>query len=103
TPQLVLTPRAASVPPSPPIRGRVAALSADPVVTDKRQQLDDIIRAAVGLEVETIVAQPEVVPGETLQMRHTAVVRSQFPVRWTGVRYPSIRRTASRVVELRPD
>ena len=94
---------ATSVPALLAIRRRLAALSADPVVTDKRQQLDDIIRAAVGLEVETIVAQPEVVPGETLQMRHTAVVRSQVPVRWTGVRYPSIRRTASRVVELRPD
>src|SRR5262245_63696747 len=36
-------------------------------------------------------------------MRHTAIVRSTFPVRWTAVRYPSIGRTASQVIELRPD
>ena len=94
---------AASVPALLAIRRRLAALSPDPVVIDKRQQLDGIIRACVGLAVETIVAQPEVVPGEALHMRHTAVVRSHVPVRWTAVRYPSIRRTASRVIELRPD
>lgn len=94
---------AASVPALLAIRRRLAALSPDPLVIDKRQQLDDIIRACVGLEVETTVAQPEVVPGEALHMRHSAVVRSQFPVRWTAVRYPSIRRTASRVSELRQD
>jgi len=94
---------AASVPALLMIRRRLAALPADLVVIDKRQQLDDIIRACLGLEVETVVDQPEVVPGETLKMRHTAVVRSGFPVRWTAVRYPSIRRTASRVIELRPN
>src|SRR5262249_18206577 len=97
---------AASVPALLMIHRRLAALAALPadlVVIDKRQQLDDIIRACLGLEVETVVDQPEVVPGETLKMRHTAVVRSGFPVRWTAVRYPSIRRTASRVIELRPN
>ena len=39
----------------------------------------------------------EVVPGETLKMRHTAVVRSRVPVRWTAVRYPSIRRAVTKV------
>ncbi|HTY76722.1 MAG TPA: PIG-L family deacetylase [Candidatus Bathyarchaeia archaeon] len=94
---------AASVPALLAIRRRVAALSPDPLVVDKRQQLDDIIRACAGLEVETTVARAEVVPGEALQLRHTAFVRSQVPVRWTAVRYPSIRRTASRVSELRQD
>src|SRR5262245_29132156 len=94
---------AASLPALLTIRRRLAALPADPVVIDKRQQLDDIIRGCLGLEVQTAVDQPEVVPGETMKMRHTAIVRSTFPVRWTAVRYPSIRRTASRVIELRPD
>ena len=94
---------AASVPALLAIRRRVAALSPDPLVVDKRQQLDNIIRACAGLEVETTVARAEVVPGEALQLRHTAFVRSQVPVRWTAVRYPSIRRTASRVSELRQD
>jgi LmbE family N-acetylglucosaminyl deacetylase len=84
---------AASVPELLAIRRRLSALSSNPVVIDKRRQLDDIIRACLGLEVETVVDQPEVVPGETMKMRHTAVVRSGFPVRWTAVRYPSIRRT----------
>ena len=82
------------------IRRRLSALPPDPVVIDKRQQLDDILRACLGLEVETIVDRAEVVPGETLKMRQTAVVRSRFPVRWTAMRYPSIRRTTSRAVEL---
>jgi LmbE family N-acetylglucosaminyl deacetylase len=83
------------------IRRRLSALSPDPVVIDKRQQLDDIIRACLGLEVETVVDRAEVVPGETLKMRHIAVARSSFPVRWTAVRYPSIRRAATRTIELR--
>ncbi len=91
---------AASVPALLAIRRRVSALPADPVVSDKRQQLDRIIQACLGLEVETVVDQPEVVPGETLKMRHTAVMRSRFPVRWTAVRYPGIRRASTRVLEL---
>ncbi len=83
------------------IRRLVSALPADPVVSDKRQQLDRIIQACIGLELETVVGQPEVVPGETLTMRHTAVVRSRIPVRWMAVRYPSIHRAATKILELR--
>ena len=36
------------------IRRRVSALPTDPVVSDKRQQLDGIIQACLGLEVETL-------------------------------------------------
>ena len=92
---------AASVPALLAIRSRVSALPADPVVSDKRQQLDRIIQACIGLEVETLVDQPEIVPGETLKMRHTAVMRSHLPVRWTAVRYPSIQRAVTTVLELR--
>jgi LmbE family N-acetylglucosaminyl deacetylase len=92
---------AASVPALLTIRSHLSALPADPVVTDKRQQLDGIIQACLGLQVETVVAQPEAVPGETLKMRHTAAVRSGIPVRWTAVRYPSIRRALTKVFDLR--
>ena len=85
------------------IRSRLSMLPLDPVVSDKRQQLDRIIQALIGLEVETLVDQPEVVPGETLKLRHTAVIRSSFPVRWTAVRYPSIQRQLTKVLDLRPD
>jgi hypothetical protein len=72
-------------------------------VGDKREQLDRIIQACLGLEVDTVVDRAEVVPGETLKLRHTAVVRSRIPVRWTAVRYPSARRTITKAVALRPN
>jgi len=92
---------AASVPALLAIRSRVSVLPADSVVSDKRQQLDRIIQACIGLAVETLVDQPEAVPGETLKMRHTSVMRSGLPVRWTAVRYPSIQRAVTKVLELR--
>ena len=50
-----------------------------------------------------MVHRAEVVPGENLKLRHTAVVRSHIPVRWTAVRYPSAHRTIDKAVELRPN
>ena len=85
------------------IRSRVFMVPLDPVVSDKRQQLDRIIEALIGLEVKTLVDQPEAVPGEALKMRHTAVMRSTLPVRWTAVRYPSIQRQLTTVLDLRAD
>src|SRR5213594_3463727 len=94
---------AARVPALLAIRRRLAALPADPIVSDKREQLDRIIQACLGLEVDTVVDRAEVVPGETLKLRHTAVVRSRIPVRWTAVRYPSARRAINKAIELRPN
>jgi hypothetical protein len=91
----------ASMPALLAIRSRLSMLPPDPVVSDKRQQLDRVIQALIGLEVETLVDQPEAVPGETLQMRHTAVVRSNLPVRWAAVRYPGIQRQLTTVLDLR--
>src|SRR5437899_21997 len=85
------------------IRRRLAALPADPIVSDKREELDRIIRACLGLEVDTVVDRAEVVPGETVKLRHTVVVRSRIPVRWTAVRYPSARRAINKAIELRPN
>ena len=83
------------------IRRRLAALPADALVNDKRLQLDRIIEAVLGLEVDTVADRAEVVPGETVKLRHTAVVRSRIPVRWTAVRYPSARRAINKAVALR--
>src|SRR5438309_1781197 len=94
---------AARVPALLAIRRRLAALPVDPIVSDKREQLDRIIQACLGLEVDTVVDRAEVVPGETLKLRHTAVVRSRIPVRWTAVRYPSAHRAIDKAVELRPN
>jgi len=94
---------AASVPVLLALRRRLAALPADPLVHDKRAQLDRIIRACLGLEVDTVVDRAEVVPGETVKLRHTAVVRSRIPVRWTAVRYPGAHRTIDKAATLRPN
>jgi LmbE family N-acetylglucosaminyl deacetylase len=92
---------AASVPALLAIRRRASALPADPLIDDRRQQLDRLIEACLGLQVETFVDHPEAVPGETLRMRHTARQRSGSPVRWTAVRYPSIQRALTDALELR--
>ena len=93
---------AASVPALLTLRSRLAALpTKDPVVLEKRTQLDAILQACLGLEVSTVVPQAEAVPGETLKMRHTAVVRSTVPVLWQAVRYPSIQREHQTAIALR--
>ena len=84
------------------IRRRLAALPADPPVSDKREQLDRIIEACLGLEVDTVADRAEVVPGERVKLRHTAVVRSRVPVRWAAVRYPGAHRVINKAITLRP-
>jgi len=78
----------ASVPALLELKKLLAALPAEPVVDEKRRQLDRVLQACLGLSVETTVPQPEVVPGEPLRLRHAAIVRSAIPVRWVAVRYP---------------
>jgi LmbE family N-acetylglucosaminyl deacetylase len=94
---------AAAVPALLAIRRRLAGLPEDPVVSDKRAQLDRIIQACLGLEVDTVADRAEVVPGERVKLRHTAVVRSRIPVRWTAVRYPSVQRAITKAIALRPN
>jgi LmbE family N-acetylglucosaminyl deacetylase len=94
---------AASVPALLEIRSRLAALAADPLVSEKRLQLDRILQASLGLDVQTVLPLAEVVPGETLNLRQTAVVHSDIPVRWVGVRYPSIKQNLEGVKDLLPN
>ena len=94
---------AASVPALLAIRQRLAALPTDPLVADKRAQLDRIIQSCVGLEVDTIVDRAEAVPGETVKLRHHLVVRSRVPVRWIAVRHPGGHGAIGKAVDLRPD
>jgi LmbE family N-acetylglucosaminyl deacetylase len=68
------------------IRMKLAALASDSVVDDKRQQLDRLIQACLGLSVETATPLAEVVPGEVLEIRYDAKVSSKFPVRLLEVR-----------------
>jgi LmbE family N-acetylglucosaminyl deacetylase len=95
---------AASVPALLEIKKDMAALgSDDPVVDEKRRQLNHIIQACLGLSVETVIPDAEVVPGETLQLRHTVLVQSGIvPVRWKAVRYPGITNQVSEEIDLHP-
>jgi LmbE family N-acetylglucosaminyl deacetylase len=92
---------AASVPALLKVHAQLAALkSTDPLVAEKREQLDRIIQHCLGLEVETTIPQAEVVPGEKLALHHMASVRADIPVRWVGTRYPSIKSVLKKTIEL---
>jgi LmbE family N-acetylglucosaminyl deacetylase len=81
---------AASVPALLAIRSKLAALPTDPVITDKRRQLDHILQVCLGLTTETLIPSAENAPGETLKLTHAATAKSSVPVRWVAVRYPSL-------------
>lgn len=72
------------------LRLKLSGLKTDPVVDDKRRQLDRIIQACLGLTVETAASVAEVVPGEPLTFRHSATIQSKFPVRLLEVRVPGL-------------
>jgi len=93
----------ASVPALLELKRLVARLPADPVVREKGQLLDRILQACLGLSVETTLSEREVVPGEPLRLRHTAIVRSAVPVNWVAVRYPGYGREIRDSVELSPN
>ncbi len=79
---------AASVPALLALRKRLTGLPAGSVIDYKRRQLDHIIQDCLGLYVETSIPVAEAVPGETLKMRHSVMVRADFPIRWVTVLYP---------------
>ncbi len=91
----------ASVPGLLKLRAKLEAWSiTDPVVKEKRAQLDRILQACLGLEVTTTISRAEVVPGETMQLHQSAIVHSDFGVRWLAVRYPATGSKIEQVVEL---
>src|SRR5206468_4217071 len=79
----------ASVPALLEVHARLAALPEDRILTEKLHQLDRISQSCLGLSVETLVDRAEVVPGESLKLKHVATAHSAIPVQWTGVRYPA--------------
>jgi LmbE family N-acetylglucosaminyl deacetylase len=94
---------AASVPDILALRAKLAALqSTDPVVADKRQLLDRILQHCLGLTVETDVPQAEVVPGEAMKLHHVVTESSSVPVKWTAVRYPSVKQDLAETIALKP-
>jgi LmbE family N-acetylglucosaminyl deacetylase len=80
---------AASVPALLKLREQLSAVATDdPLVAEKRGKLDRILQDCLGLETATTIAQAGVVPGETMELHHSAVILSDVPVRWVAVRYP---------------
>ena len=78
----------------------VGGLRSDPIVDEKRRLLDRIIAGCLGLSVETRVANAEIVPGESVELHHQVEIRSGIPVRWIGVRYPSLGREMRTGIDL---
>jgi len=91
---------AASVPALLAIRKRLAYLPADLIVSEKRRQLDRAIQGCLGLVALTTVPQAEVVPGEALPLRHSAMVACGIPVRWLAVSYPLTGRSVDKPIDL---
>jgi LmbE family N-acetylglucosaminyl deacetylase len=94
---------AASVPTLLDIRKQLSTLPSDPLVDDKRVQLDRIIQDCLGLAVATEIPNAEVVPGEALKLKHTVSITSSVPVKWLGVRYPTIAKEVNEAIELKPN
>jgi len=78
---------AASVPALFEMQTRLSRLAIDPVVADRRALVNGLLQACLGLYVEATVQQSEYVPGETLKVRSTVIVRSGVPVHWDGIRF----------------
>jgi LmbE family N-acetylglucosaminyl deacetylase len=92
---------AASVPALLKLHAQLAALkSSDPLVTEKRGQLDRILQHCLGLAVETTIPQAEFVPGEKIPLHHTVSVQADVPVRWVATRYPSIKGELKKAIDL---
>ena len=81
---------ASSVPLLLRVRDALAKVTGDAtVLAEKRAQLDGIIVAALGVYAEATVDTAAVVPGESMKVRHSVILRGVPPalVRWTGIRY----------------
>lgn len=99
---------AASVPALLALRNQLHALNTktalgldDPLVLEKRKDLDKILQQCLGLVVETTIPHHEIVPGETLDMQHKAHLAAPLPaglsVKWLTVKYPLLKK------ELKPN
>ncbi len=77
---------AASVPALFAIRAKLAALPGDPLVADKRAQLDHLVQACLGLKVQATADRPEVSPGEKIDWKLSASMSAKTPVRWVATR-----------------
>ncbi len=83
---------AASVPALLALRTKLSALPSDPLVADKRTQLDRILQACLGLKIETTIDRAEIVPNETAFIRYAISLAAQnVPVRYEYTRSPVLK------------
>ncbi len=94
---------AGSVPVLLEISKNLANLPDGMLVNEKRVDFERILAACLGLQVETAIAEAEVVAGETLKLRHTATLRANVPVRWVATRYPRGGKAVASAIDLRPN
>ncbi len=81
---------AASVPALLDLKKRVAGLPSDPVVADKRRQLDHLLQGCLGLTVQSTASVTDVVPGQKLKIQSRTSVGSAVPVRLMRTRIPGL-------------
>lgn len=81
---------AKSVPSLLDMRKALNALKGDGFLAYKREQLDRIIIACLGMRVESVIPDAEVVMGGTLNLTHRVTLLTQYPVMWAAVRYPNV-------------
>ncbi|MDT7687511.1 MAG: hypothetical protein QOE46_270 [Acidobacteriota bacterium] len=65
-------------------------LPEDPWVTQKRQELVEVIRSCAGLWAEAIADDPSVTPGKEVHVTATLVNRSDYPLRWSQLTTPAL-------------
>jgi len=83
---------AASVPALLALRAKLATLPVDPLVTDKRAQLDRILQSCLGLKVQTTIANAELIPGEKVTLHYAISLGAKnVPVRWQALQSPVLK------------
>jgi LmbE family N-acetylglucosaminyl deacetylase len=86
---------AASVPGLLQVRQAVAQLPASPWVTEKRNQVDQVIAAALGLHAEAVASKALASPGQNLSVQIEAINPSNVDVKLRSLTFPASAETVA--------
>jgi len=92
-----------SVPALLAVRAKLKSLAPAPGLDEKAAHLDRILVACLGLYVESVVPAADVVPGEKLALKHTALVRGSHPVKWLAVKHVDAGAKLASPIALQPN
>jgi LmbE family N-acetylglucosaminyl deacetylase len=70
-------------------RAAIRGLGADPLMSVKQRELDDVIRSCAGLWVEAVAERPFALPGGALPVRVSVLNRSEEPLLLEGIEMPN--------------